>query len=163
MSLSRSLTAFTIVVLVIAVIFLSLQIQNNSNANRELRIEDQDLVKQAAELIVQSATQTHPVYKFRRAIEAQLVLDQVIRRNNTVGAAEKNLKLKEGKLSVLRDRIEQQHHDVQAHMMDFVLNQNPHLNVEENELAGLSHKQPFPKKSKKHRSSSSQQRRDRHR
>lgn len=137
MSMSSSLCAFTIVILIIVVIFLMMQVQNNANDCREARETDQSRITEATKLIIESATQNHPILKLRNAIISERILQNVIDNNGGILKSEKNLKLKVKSLDDLKHKITQQIEDSQDLLMGFIIEQQPEYDISLNELAGL--------------------------
>jgi len=134
------LTALIFVILVVIIIFLVFQIHDNSNRCKEGRVSQQDRVTKAARLLVQSATQNHPLFAHEHALEAKIIIDEVIQEHGGVILAERNLKLNKGRLENLRHQIYQQYTDIQTDVMDRIIEKYPELDVPENEDAGLRKK-----------------------
>jgi hypothetical protein len=135
--MTRGIFALLIVVELIVIIFLIFQVQDNSNKCKDVRLKEQDRVTKAARLIVQSATQSHPLFAHDHSIEAKLIVDDIINSNGGVVMAEKNLKLAKGKLEILRSQIYEQYQDVQTYLMDKIIEKNPKFDTELNDTAGL--------------------------
>lgn len=107
--MSRSLVAFVFVILVIVIIFLMFQVNDNSTKCREAKISDQDRLARASKLLVQSTTQDHPLLSFESAIEAKIIVEEILSRHGGIGSAERNLKLPKGRLDSLRTKIHDQY------------------------------------------------------
>lgn len=107
--MSRSLVAFVFVILVIVIIFLMFQVNDNSAKCKEAKIGDQDRLARASKLLVQSTTQDHPLLSFESAIEAKIIIEEVLSRHGGIGSAERNLKLPKGRLESLRTKIHDQY------------------------------------------------------
>ncbi len=107
--MTKSLVAFIFVMLVIVIIFLMFQVNDNSNKCREAKISDQDRLARASKLLVQSTTQDHPLLSFEAAIEAKLLMEEVLSRHGGITTAERNLKLPRGRLESLRSKIHEQY------------------------------------------------------
>jgi hypothetical protein len=107
--ISKGLTALLFVVMVVIIVFLMFQIQDNASRCKESRIAGQDRVAKASRLLVQSATQNHPLFAHEHALEAKLIIDDLVNDNGGLTLAEKNLKLAKGKLEDLRQQIYEQH------------------------------------------------------
>jgi hypothetical protein len=138
--MTKGLTALIFLVLTVIIIFLVFQINDNSNRCREVRTSQQERVTKAARLIVQATTQEHPLFSYDHALEAKILLDEVIANNGGVLMSEKNLKLEKGRLESLRKQIYQQYQDNQNVMMDKIIERRPELDVDINEDAGLRKK-----------------------
>lgn len=107
--MTRSLVAFIFVILVIVIIFLMFQINDNSLRCREAKINDQERISKASKLLVQSTTQDHPLLSFEAAIEAKLIIEDVLLKHGGISTAEKTLKLPKGRLETLRGKIHDQY------------------------------------------------------
>lgn len=107
--MTRSLVAFIFVILVIVIIFLMFQINDNSLKCREAKISDQERISKASKLLVQSTTQDHPLLSFEAAIEAKLIIEDVLLKHGGISTAEKTLKLPKGRLETLRGKIHDQY------------------------------------------------------
>lgn len=107
--MSRSLVAFVFVILVIVIIFLMFQVNDNSAKCKEAKVGDQDRLARASKLLVQSTTQDHPLLSFESAIEAKIIIEEVLSRHGGIGSAERNLKLPKGRLESLRTKIHDQY------------------------------------------------------
>lgn len=136
--MTRSLVAFIFVLLVIVIIFLMFQINDNSSKCREAKISDQERISKASRLLVQSTTQEHPVLSFEAAIEAKLIIEDVLSKHGGISSAEKSLKLPKGRLETLRTKIHDQY--------GVTLERYPELN-----LLNLPRQQPLEPTSKKDR------------
>lgn len=73
--MTKGLVAFAFVILVIVIIFLMFQVNDNANRCKEDKRTDQDRVREASRLLVQSATQEHPVFAFEAAHKAKLIIE----------------------------------------------------------------------------------------
>lgn len=146
---SRGLVALTFFIFIIVIIFMMFQIQDNSNRCKDSRLKHQDMVTRAARLLVQSATQMHPMLANEHAIEAKIIIDQVIDDHGGVTVAEKDLKLPKGRLESLRAQIMDRYRDVQDFLMERVIQVQPELDVDINEDAGLRKRKPTSSKKKK--------------
>jgi hypothetical protein len=129
--------AFYFIASVIVILFMGFQLNETCNRGNDVRLREQDEIKRAAKLIIQSATQNHPLFKHDHALEAKFLFDQVIASNRGIVMAEKNLKLPKGDLDQLRTTIYEQVEKVQAYMMDEIIDQYPQFDTEANETAGL--------------------------
>lgn len=158
--MSRGVMSLVIVVELICIIFLVFQVQDNSNKCRDSRQRHQDRVMKAARLIVQSATQSHPLFAHDHAIEAKIIIDDIINSSGGVVIAEKDLKLTKGKLESLRTQIYDQYQDVQSFIMDKIIEHNPKLDTDMNEVAGLRRKKKRSQTRRKTRTRSGSKRRD---
>lgn len=107
--MTRSLVAFIFVILVIVIIFLMFQVNDNSTKCKEAKVVDQDRLSRASKLLVQSTTQDHPLLSFEAAIEAKLIIEEVLSRHGGISTAERNLKLPKGRLESLRTKIHDQY------------------------------------------------------
>lgn len=107
--MTKSLVALIFVMLVIVIIFLMFQVNDNSNKCRESKISDQDRLARASKLLVQSTTQEHPLLSFEAAIEAKLLIEEILLRHGGMVSAEKNLKLPRGRTESLRTKIHEQY------------------------------------------------------
>jgi len=74
-----------------------------------MRLSQQDKVSKASRLLVQSTTQNHPQLAHEHAIEAKIIIDDIIAHHGGVTMSEKNLKLPKGRLENLRTQIYQQY------------------------------------------------------
>jgi hypothetical protein len=146
MSLTKSLFALVLVVQTIIIISLLFQIRSTACKYSDNLLREQDQVTKAARLIVQSATQSHPLFAHDHAIEAKIIIDEIINSNNGVVAAENNLKLTFGKLETLRSQIYEQYKDVQSYIMEHVIDKDARFDTELNEAAGLQRSRRKPKK-----------------
>jgi hypothetical protein len=134
------LVALIFVILIVVIIFLVFQVYENSNRCKETRVSQQDRMTKAARLMVQSATQNHPLFAFTHALEAKITIDEVINSHGGIILAERNLKLPKGRLEKLRHQIYQQYTDIETDVMEKVIERYPDLDVPENEDAGLRKK-----------------------
>ena len=143
--MTRGLVALLFVILIIVIIFLMFQIQDNSNKCKESRVSQQDRVTKAARLLVQSATQNHPLFAHEHALEAKILIDEVIQSHGGTLLAERNLKLNKGRLEHLRQQIYQQYSDIQTNVMERIIERHPELDLPENEDAGLRRRKRRPR------------------
>ena len=157
MMMSRGFYSLLFVVLIIAIIFLVFHIVDISNRCQQSKVQEQDKITKIARLIVQSATQDHPLFKYEHSLEAKILLNDIITKNGGLVMAEKNLKLPQGKMEMLREQIKEQHEDVQSYIMDKIIERHPKYDTHINELAGLKRR----KKSRRRRVA--KHRNDRHR
>jgi len=107
--MTRSLVAFIFVILVIVIIFLMFQVNDNSTKCKESKTSDQDRLSRASKLLVQSTTQDHPLLSFEAAIEAKIIIEEILSRHGGISSAERNLKLPKGRLEGLRGKIHEQY------------------------------------------------------
>lgn len=159
MSMMRGLCTFVIVLQIVVILFLVFQIQDTTWKCKDERQRDQERVTKAARLIVQSATQSHPLFAHDHATEAKFLLDEIIESHGGVVMTEKVLKLSSGKLETLRNQIYDQHQEVQAFLMDKIIEKHPKFDTELNDAAGLRHR----RKSTRTRARSSSPKREGHR
>lgn len=135
--MTRSIFALLIVLELVIIIFLIFQVQDNAGKYKDTRLKEQDRITKAARLIVQSVTQSHPLFAHDHSIEAKLIVDDIITTHGGVVLAEKNLKLTKGKLESLRIQIYEQYHEVQTYLMEKIIEKHPKFDSELNEVAGL--------------------------
>lgn len=107
--MTRSLVAFVFVILVIVIIFLMFQVNDNSTKCREAKTSDQDRLSRASKLLVQSTTQDHPLLSFESAVEARLIMEEILSRHGGLSMSERSLKLPKGRLESLRTKIHEQY------------------------------------------------------
>ena len=151
--MTRGLVALIFVMMVIIIIFLVFQVYDNSNKCKDVRIAQQDQMKDAARLIVQSATQNHPLFAYNYAIQSKLKIDNIIDAHGGISTAERNLKIPKGRLENLRKEVYERYQDIEALMMEGILKKYPELDLEINDEAGLrkKHKSSSSKSSSSHR------------
>lgn len=136
----RGLVALIFVLLIVIIIFMAFQINDNSTKCVQLRTSQQDKVAKAAKLLIQSVTQSHPLFCLDNAVEAKILVDDVTSELGGVAAAERILKLPKGRLQSLRDQVYKNHESIQDNVMQKVIKQYPDLDIEENETARISKK-----------------------
>ena len=149
--LGKGFFALLLVLSFVVIIFLLFQIQDTSNRSRDVKIKDQEKITKAARLIVQSATQSHPLFAHDHAMEAKIIIDEVIHSNGGISMAEKYLKLPKGKLDTLRSQINDQYQDTQSFLMEEIIKKIPKLETELNEDAGLKRTKRNKIRSKSHK------------
>lgn len=154
--MSGGLAALIFVMLIVVIIFLGLQVNDNAHRYKETKLSHQNRVTKAGRLLIQSATQSHPIFAHEHALEAKIIIDEVIQEHGGMMMAERNLKLPKGKLENLRSKIYAQYQDIQSHVMENLIARQPDLDIEENEDAGLvkpkRHHRHHSQRRKKHRS-----------
>jgi hypothetical protein len=147
--MTKGLFALIFVLLIVVIIFLMFQINDNANKCKESKVSQQERVTRAAKLIVQSSTQNHPLMSHEHALEAKVIIDDVISQNGGVISTEKALKLDKGRIENLRTQIYQQYQDVQTFIMEKIIEKQPDLDLDINEEAGLRKKKKKRKKVEK--------------
>lgn len=147
--MTRGLVVLLFVIFVIIIVFLGFQVNDNNNKCKLIYVSDQDSLTKAARLILQSATNNHPLFAHEHAQEAKYIIDQVIQAHGGISLAEKDLKLPKGRLEHLKTQIYNQFSDKQAEMMDRIIGVHKELDVDMNEDAGLKKRK---KKSRSHKS-----------
>jgi len=150
--MTRGLVVLIFVIFIIIIVFLGFQVNDNNNKCKLVYVSDQDNLTKAARLILQSATNNHPLFSHENAQEAKYIIDQVIHAHGGISLAEKDLKLPKGRLEHLKNQIYNQFSDKQADMMDRIIGVHKELDIDLNEDAGLKKRK---KKSRKHESQKS--------
>lgn len=140
------LVALIFVMLIIVIIFLMFQINDNSNRCSESKTAQQERLTKAARLIVQSSTQQHPLFAHEHALEAKILIDDIVNQNGGIILAERHLKIPRGRLDNLRQQVYQQYQDIQTLVMDKIIEKHPELNLDINEEAGLRKKRKRKRK-----------------
>lgn len=146
--ISNSFLSMIFVLQLVVILFLMFQVQSMTNFNRDWRSSEQDNIAKAARLVVKSATQNHKLFSHEHAIEAKIIVNEIIHRHGGVTAAEKNLKLPKGKLESLKNHINIQLQDVQSYLMEEIIKSNPVFDTDLNEMANLRKRKktkPFKK------------------
>lgn len=143
----RGLSALIFVILVVIIIFLMFQINNNSYRCQQNKVLYQDKITLAARLVVQSATQDHPLFSHEHALQAKLIIDDLVEKFGSVSSAEMELNLKKDRLKNLRAQINDQVQEVQSFIMTRIIDKMPEYDLQINEEARLRKK----KKRKKRR------------
>lgn len=133
----QGLVALLFFVLVLMNIFLMFQVHDHHTRGRDLRTKDQETVQLAARLLVQSATQEHPLLAHEHAVEAKMLIKQVVDAHGGVLQTERDLKLPKGRLENLRAQVLDRHRDMQDILMSRIVEQAPELDFEANVDAGL--------------------------
>ena len=136
---SHSLYAVAIVIQIVIILLMAFHIQDMTSRCKTERVRDQERLTRIARLLVQSATQSHPLFAHDHVVEAKVLLDDLITRHGGIQHAEKNLRLMSGKVSMLKDHIQQQLLDIQTYLMETILEKCPQLQTTLNESAGLVH------------------------
>lgn len=136
-----------IVGLSIAVIMLAVQVQENNSRCVVIKHRDQEKITHAARLIVQSITQSNPLFAMEYCSQSKFIIDEIIDRHNGTALAEKNLNLPNTYLEKLRIKIYSQFENVQSFIMNDIVAYNPSFENELNTVAGL--KKVGKKKSRK--------------
>jgi hypothetical protein len=127
-----------LLLLTVATVMLWIRDKENTTLIKQQKITHQDQVARAARLLVQSATQTHPLLALDHVLEAKYIVDRVISTYGSVTSAERLLKLKHYSVTELHDQIVQQAINVQDHIMTHIINENPKMRLDINQLAGLT-------------------------
>ncbi len=135
---------------IIVIIFLMFQLNENFNQCQDLHVHNQDQITRSAKLIVQSATQSQPLFAYEHALEAKFILDEVINKHNGIVLTEKHLKLPKGQLDKLRTQVNLQHQKMQDFLMTDIVNVYPQFDTEANNAAGL-HTTTEKRKSLRHK------------
>jgi hypothetical protein len=128
--------AFFIFLLSVVVVFLVFQVQTSQTQCKDLRSLHQDQITRVARLLIQSATQNHPLLALEHAVEAKVTLDHLVQHYGGVSSMETQLK-KTNEIEVLKMQVDQRYSDVMDFMMKQVLQQRPDLDWTVNETAGL--------------------------
>ena len=149
--MTRSFFALLIVVELVVIIFLIFQVQDNNNKHKDNRMKDQDRITKAARLIVQSATQSHPLFAHVHAMEAKIILDDIIDSHGGLVLSEKNLKFPKGKLEALRVQIYEHYNEVQSYLMEQIIEKHPKFDLEINDAAGLRNRKKSSRVTRRHR------------
>jgi hypothetical protein len=137
----RSLCALIMVVQLIIIIFLIFQAHDSAYKYVELRERNHDKMAKAARLLIQSATQTHPLIAYNHAIRGKFLLDDIVYTFGSVRMAEQQLKIPTHKLQKLVTQMDKQFHDLQDFMMHQIIIQFPQFDVAFNETAEFTHSQ----------------------
>jgi hypothetical protein len=144
----KGLSSLIFVIGIIVIIFLVFQVSENSKRCKESRVSNQDKISECAKLGVQSATQHHFLFAYEHAHEAKLIFDNVVNQYGGLNAAEKSLKMPQGRMESLRESIYLQFEDTQTNLMKIIISQYPDFNITLNEDARLMTK---TKKRKAHK------------
>ena len=137
----NGLAAIVFVTFMFVVVVLGFQVLENNHRVQDGRVSDQETVTQAARLIVQSATQEHPLLAYEHALQAKLLLDGVLARHGGPTQAAQHLSMEFSRVTALKDQIRQQYETVQSALMYQLMTQDPRLDLRElNEDAGLVRK-----------------------
>lgn len=136
----RGLVALIFVILIVVIIFLMFQINNNSQRCQQNKVLYQDKITQAARLIVQSATQDHPLFSHEHALQAKLIIDDLVDQFGTVSNTERELNLKKGRLHSLRHQINDQVQEIQSLIMSRIIEKMPEFDLQINDEAHLRKK-----------------------
>ena len=115
-------------------------IRDYKSRNSDRAVDHQASVGKAARLLVQSATQTHPILALDHAMEARFIMDRVVNQYGSTKQAEEALKLEKYSLSDLHNQIKQQSVNVQDYVMAHVIRDNSSLNLKINPMAGFTNK-----------------------
>lgn len=118
--------------------FLIVHLFDTTDKHRKDRINDQDKVTRSARLIVQSATQTHPLFAWNHATEARYILNDTISRYGDILSTEKSLRLPSGKLDLLQRQITEQHESVETYIMEKIIGFDARFDTDANDMAGLT-------------------------
>jgi hypothetical protein len=122
---------------IVVIIFLMFQLNENFNQCQDVHTRNQDQIIRAAKLIVQSATQSQPLFAYEHALESKFILEEVINQHNGIVLTEKNLKMPKGQLDKLRTQVQTQHQKMQDFIMTEIINVYPQFDTEANNAAGL--------------------------
>lgn len=126
------------VVLVVIIIFLMFQINDNANRHKATLVGQQEKVSQAARHLLQATTSNHPFFAIEHSMRAKILIDEIVHDNGGILAAERHLKLRKDWLRDLKNKVYQQHNEVETFVMDRIITQFPDLDVQTNELADLT-------------------------
>jgi hypothetical protein len=137
------------VVMAVIILFLAFQVNDNVGRSREARLSDHERVQLASKLKILSATQHHPLFAHEHAQHAKFILDEVISKAGGVLAAERDLKLPPGRLATIKQQIDDQFEKVRSEVMSSLVQVHQHLDLPENEDAGLLKRSSTVVKAKK--------------
>lgn len=135
--MTRGLVILLFIVFIIIIVFLGFQVNENNTKCKLIYVTDQEALTKASRLILQSLTNTHPLFAHENAQEAKYIIDQVIHNHGGISLTERDLKLPKGRLEHLKNQIYNQFSDRQAMMMDKIIGVHQELDVDLNEDAGL--------------------------
>lgn len=136
----RGLMLLIFMIMIVIIVFLAFQVNENAGRCRENHVSNQDRITLAGRLLLQSATQQHPLFAHEHAQEAKFIVDDILQTYGSVSQAEKQLKLPRGELERLKTTIYDQFSDKQAFMNERIIDVYKELDVTENEAAGLKRK-----------------------
>jgi hypothetical protein len=140
MNYSGGLTAMGFLVAAAIIVILLLQNNDYMGRARDVRLSDQDKVLHASRLIIQSATQQHPLFSYSHALEAKFILDGVVSTHGGIAIAEKNLALERGSLEKTVNDAKAQVKIVEGEFMDKIIKHNANFDLELNRMASLQPK-----------------------
>jgi len=123
--------------LVLVIILMGLNIHHSNTVCKEDRIHDQQLIKDAARKYLQSTTETHAVLAYKNAMEAQFVLDSVMKRYGGPFSTEKALALEKKRMNVLVQRVQKRVEDLDDLFMKHLSSQDDRYAMDVHADAGL--------------------------
>jgi len=125
-------------ILSVMILFCSFQINENHRNIRDQISTDHDRVQEAAQLLIRSGTDAHPIFKLRSIIQAKIIIDELVTRHRGIVTAEKNLGMNNGQLAQVRKQIHNFHDELTYDFMDKIITIYPNFDFAANEAAGLT-------------------------
>jgi hypothetical protein len=137
MELKKTLVSGVFFLMTIVILFLGFQVTEMNTRARRIGARAQTELTLAARLVVQSATQTHPLLSYQHAYEAKFILDRLMTTYDGPARLAKAVHLTEKQVHVLVAQVAEQNETVQSFIMEKIFEVSPELNVDINFTAGL--------------------------
>lgn len=123
---------------ILVIVCMAVKIYETSFDLKSDIMNERESVARASRLLIQSATQYHPLFALLHVHEARYILLDVARKYNGILHAERVLSLKKGSLKELYKRVERQAHQMNSCIMNEILPSYPQLDTSVNDLARLT-------------------------
>ena len=148
--MNEGFVSIVFVLLVVVVVFLGFTVNDHTKKTVNVIRKYQDQVQKAAKLIIQSTTQRHTLIGYDHAKESEILFRQVVEHFGSENEAEKVLKLQKGRMSVLRDEINNQLLYVTDELQQKLIVSDPDLDFTLNDTAGFTSRKKKRKSRRKH-------------